>query len=1127
VSFSYRNPRARLLAATIACAFALPAAARPVEDNVDRFIVRFKADSAERGNATARQRLLDGIGHKQGLQIGQQRHLALGAELIRTSHALNANDAKALLLRLQRDPSVEYAVVDARKHASFTPNDTYYATKQWHYFDATSGINAPAAWDIATGTGVVVAVLDTGIRPHIDLDSNIIAGYDFISDAPTGNDGDARDADPSDPGDWVVAGECGTGSTASNSSWHGTHVSGTVAAETNNNQGMAGVAFDAKVQPVRVLGKCGGYTSDIAEAMIWASGGTITGVPANATPAEVINMSLGGGGSCDPFTQEAINTAVANGTTVVVAAGNDNDDAANYSPASCENVITVGAVGKTGKRASYSNYGPKVDVSAPGGDLAQYVWSTLNAGTTTPGADNYAGYQGTSMATPHVAGTVALMQSYKPQTPAVIETVLRGTTRPLATTCTLGCGTGIIDAAAALTALDTPFLYVDDVGSVLEGDSGTKTVTFTVRLSEAVGTAVTFDIATANGTATAGSDYVAKTSTAQSIPAGTLSKTFTVTVNGDATTEADETFFANVTNVVGVTVMDAQGSATIANDEAIALTNGVALTGQSAAAGASTLYKLAVPAGATDLSFNLSGGGGGDADLYVKANMSPTQSVDCASEGPTATEMCAFASPDAGTYYVLVKAYSAYSNLTVLGSYTAPPTGPALTIADVGLAEGNSGTTAVTFTVKLAAASATDVTYDIATANGTSTTANNDYVAKALVGETIPAGQTSKTFTVLVNGDTTVEPNENFYVNVSNVVGASVVDGQGRANNINDDGPTLRIADVSIGEGDAGTKTLTATVLLTKVAAVPVTYNINTSDGTALAGSDYVAKSLVGETIPAGQTTKTFTVTINGDTTFEQNETFRINIANPVSGASVYDSQAVATILNDEGPTLSINDIGFAEGNTGTKTVTFTVSLSQVSASDVTYTIATAAGTEGAIATPGSDYVHKSMSDTIVAGQLSKTFTVTVNGDTATEKNEYFYVNLSNPTNATLFKAQGKANITNDDGPTLRIGDATVSEGNAGTKVMTFTVTMSQAKGTPVTYNVFTGNGTATAGSDYVANSLVGETIPAGMTSKTFSVTINGDATVEPDETLTATLSAAVGASIFDPQGIGTITNDD
>lgn len=447
-----------LIVATLASCFCgqamagkLNASAMKTGGHYDQFIVKFVRNSREAGDAKARQQRLDVVGRANGLQLKQFRHLAVGADVVKSNLRLGHAAALRMMQQLAHDPSVEYVELDAIRTATFTPNDPGYAS-QWHYYEPTAGINLPAAWAKANGSGSVVAVIDTGIAPHSDLSPNVVAGYDFISDATMAGDGSGRDSNPNDVGDWVTADQCSTGSSAENSSWHGTHVAGTVAALTNNGVGVAGVAFNARVMPLRVLGHCGGYSSDIADAIVWASGGTVTGVPVNANPAEVINLSLGGVGACDNTTQSAIDHAFNAGTVVVVSAGNSNEPAANQAPANCANVITVAAIGRGGGRASYSNFGSAVDVSAPGGDGSDGILSTINLGTTTQGAQGYAYYQGTSMAAPHVAGTVALMQSLRSRTPAAIETILKGTARGLPLACPEGCGTGIIDASLALYA---------------------------------------------------------------------------------------------------------------------------------------------------------------------------------------------------------------------------------------------------------------------------------------------------------------------------------------------------------------------------------------------------------------------------------------------------------------------------------------------------------------------------------------------------------------------------------------------------------------------------------------------------------------------------------------------------
>ena len=357
---------------------------------------------------------------------------------------------------LQQQPDVEYVEPDyiMTKMAVTMPNDSYFSY-QWPLVDAIGGIRADQAWNYSTGTNAVVAVVDTGILPHKDLLPNILPGYDMIMDSFTANDGNGRDNDPTDPGDYVLSGECGSTSNT-NSSWHGTHVAGTIAAVANNAEGIAGIAYNAKILPLRVLGKCGGYNSDIADAIMWASGATVNGVPVNPTPARVINMSLGGQSACGTTLQNAINTARANKTVVVVAAGNNNTDASTFSPANCNGVISVAATGRNGSKAYYSNYGATVDVAAPGGSMLSAqtdgIVSTLNTGTKQAVADTYAFYQGTSMATPHVAGIAALMLSANPSmTPDQVESTLKSTTRAFPQTCT-GCGTGIVDANAAVQA---------------------------------------------------------------------------------------------------------------------------------------------------------------------------------------------------------------------------------------------------------------------------------------------------------------------------------------------------------------------------------------------------------------------------------------------------------------------------------------------------------------------------------------------------------------------------------------------------------------------------------------------------------------------------------------------------
>jgi len=483
-----------------------------------RLIIKYKAGTAASRSTDAKLDAVRSAASRAGVaQAGKTgargtaalaashvRKLALGGDVVKLSRNLDAAEMGKLLTELRADASLEFVQVDRMMRAVDTmtmpaatvaaamaaagriapqlvPTDPFYAGYQWNLFNPAGGINAPAAWDVSTGAGTVVAVIDTGILPqHPDLASgnHVLAGYDFITDAfVSRRANDNRAPGALDLGDWnPVAGECYAGSPVQDSSWHGTHVAGTVAQLTNNGLGVAGVAFDAQILPIRALGRCGGYTSDIADAIAWASGATIAGVATNTNPAEVINLSLGGSGACEAYEQAAINTAVANGSVVVIAAGNSNGDSANFSPGNCDNVIDVGASRITGGRASYSNYGAKVDLSGPGGGGGQdpgnggwdgFILQSGYNGTTTPtsGAYNYVGYAGTSMASPHVAAVVALVQSAlaeaarDPLTPAAMETLLKETARPFPVTIPANTpiGTGIVDASAALAkALEVP-----------------------------------------------------------------------------------------------------------------------------------------------------------------------------------------------------------------------------------------------------------------------------------------------------------------------------------------------------------------------------------------------------------------------------------------------------------------------------------------------------------------------------------------------------------------------------------------------------------------------------------------------------------------------------------------------
>lgn len=423
-----------------------------------------RSASAMSATSTSLRGAVDNAARARGARVTASLARANNSMSVRVSKGLDAKAAKAFMSEVERDPEVESVEPILRMNitegtagtrvgaaaVTTAPNDTYWS-RQWG-MTSNNGINAPGAWATSTGSGVTVAVIDSGITEHPDLAGKVLSGYDFITDSDEAGDGDGRDADPSDEGDWTEAGTCTKRDTPS--SWHGTHVAGVIGAATNNGQGVAGAAPDAQILPVRALGHCGGTDVDIADAITWASGGRVPGVPTNSHPAKVINMSLGGTSSyCPTSYQRAIDAAVSRGTTVVVAAGNESMDASRSTPANCRNVVAVGATGQTGAQSYFSNYGSTVDVSAPGGDdsTGDLILSTVNSGKTTPQSAAYGYMEGTSQATPHVAAVAALMLSANPGlTPARVEELLKQSVNPAS--CSSACGTGIVDARKAVQA---------------------------------------------------------------------------------------------------------------------------------------------------------------------------------------------------------------------------------------------------------------------------------------------------------------------------------------------------------------------------------------------------------------------------------------------------------------------------------------------------------------------------------------------------------------------------------------------------------------------------------------------------------------------------------------------------
>ncbi len=524
------------LALSLSSLLLVPLAAQAAE--AARVIVKFKADStalrkqvqsaAQRheAQATALGARL-GLAMRAGRGVGENTQVVFAAGL----------SSDALAERLSKEADIEYAVADRRKTRAAAPNDPLYLSAgapgassggpvagQWYLrapntsTGVLAAINAEGAWDVpaASSTPVVVAVLDTGVRlDHPDLSGKLLAGYDMVGEDKTDSgqalgtflsakDGDGRDADPSDMGDGITTVETNTVGglfyhcttpgengvyTGEPSSWHGTQVSGIIGAATDNGVGMAGVGRErVRVLPVRVLAKCGGWDSDIIAGMNWAAGIAVAGVPSNPNPAKVINMSLGGSGSCSAAYLDVVRAVTAQGAVIVASAGNGAGHAVS-EPANCSGVIGVGGLRHEGDKVGYSDLGPQVSLSAPAGNCVNTgasepclypILTTANRGEYDPVAgsagaiytDAFNATLGTSFSAPLVAGTAALMLSVRPDlTPAQVRQMLMSTARAFPAyndipschapdgndqdqcNCTTStCGAGMLDASAAVRA---------------------------------------------------------------------------------------------------------------------------------------------------------------------------------------------------------------------------------------------------------------------------------------------------------------------------------------------------------------------------------------------------------------------------------------------------------------------------------------------------------------------------------------------------------------------------------------------------------------------------------------------------------------------------------------------------
>jgi urease beta subunit len=789
--------------------------------------------------------------------------------------------------------------------------------------------------------------------------------------------------------------------------------------------------------------------------------------------------------------------------------------------------IAINDVTKLEGNSGETTFDFTVTLSAAAAGTVTVDYTTI-PGTATAGTD----YETAS-------GTVTFNAGETSKT--VTITVLGDTAIEEAETFTVALSNAVGGTIADNVGLGTisnddsvlPTLTINDP-TVAEGDSGFVDLIYTVTLSTASATDVTVDYATAAGTATAATDFESKTGTL-TIAAGQTTGTITVRIIGDEADEANETVLVNLTNATGATIIDAEGTGTINDDDETPLPT-LSIADVSVEEGDSgqtaMTFTVTLSAAATSdvtVGFNTASGTADAGTDFEATNGTLTFAAGETTKTIVVNVLgdTAFESDETFTVTLANPVGATIPDATATGTIeNDDELGPAFSVSDAEVAEGDSGTVNVTFTVTLSEALSTQATVNYATASGTAlgqgATADFTPTNGTL---TFAAGETTKTVTVAVVGDLLDEDNETFRLVLSDAVGAAIADGEGTATIIDGDAtPSLTINNVTVVE-EVGTNPLRGmvfTITLSAASGRTVTVKYATSDGTATAGQDYNATSGT-LTFAPGETTKTINVPIRSDSIQESDEKLTVTLSE-ATNATIGDGTGEGTIDdNDTGPQISIADLTVTEGDEGNTQATFTVTLSAVSGLPVIVDFATAAGT----ALAASDYITTSGELTFNPGETSKTITVQIVGDRFNEATETFTVRLSNATFATILDDTATGTITdNDPLPSLAIGNVTLTEGDSGTLNAVFTVTLTGSSSTTVTVAYATADGTATAGSDYAATSGT-LTFAPGETSKTISVPVNGDQFEELNETFVVNLTSPTQATIGTAQGTATITNND
>ena len=828
------------------------------------------------------------------------------------------------------------------------------------------------------------------------------------------------------------------------------------------------------------------------------------------------------GDTNDEGASETVVVALSNastGTNIATATGTgtimDNDPKFSVADASATEGDT-GSVNMT------------FTVTLSGAGNSQYTVDYASSdGTATAGTD----YTAVSGTLTFAAGTTSrtLTVSVTGDTAnEVNETLTVTLSNPSA-----GAGIATATGTGTITDNDTPGFSINSP-SVDEGDSSTVSLTFTVTLSPAPATQATVNYASSDGTtngATAGTDYTAVSGTL-TFAAGITTQTITVSVSGDTTHEADETVVITLSGAsTGTNIATATGTGTITNDDpGLSIDSPSVTEGDSESENLVFTVTLDRASSSSQVTVNWAEGTGGTATsgtdytaitggTLTFASSETSKTITVSVTGDTINEADE-------TVIITLSSASGADIVTASGTGTITDNDtPMFSIDSPSVAEGDSSTADLTFTVTLSPASYQPVTVDYAQTGGTATSGIDYTAVTAGTTLTFAAGVTSQPITVSVTGDTVDESNETVVITLSNESTGTDIETAAGTGTIQDDDPKFSIDSPSVTEGDNGSVNLVFTVTLS--ASSMFRHTVDYADagtGTATSGTDYTAVTSGTLTFAPGVTSRTIAVSVTGDTAVEANETVVLTLSN-ASSAGIATASGTGTITDNETPNFSIDSPSVMEGGTGdTPSLTFTVTLNPAPAAPAT--VNWAVTTDGT-ATSGTDFAATSGGTlSFAATETSKTFTVSVTGDTTYEPDETVVVTLSSASaGTTIATATGTGTIANDD-PGLSIDSPSVAEGDIGSVNLVFTVTLAPSSSSQVTV-AYAFGGTATGGTDYATISGGTLTFAANDASETITVSVTGDTDVEADETVIVTLSSPSGAGLATASGTGTIRDDD